>query len=156
MLHHSPNLFTNRADVVVLPWLFTNKDWISHFSALTSRVNVGSIAPPVDQQNQYWEYLLPFTRKEDARSISMSLRSHSKYSSWRLSTGRSLQLFLYFRAGYLTLFGSNSEQPLASGRDVGHSLHVYREFRKLDQLLMKSARGMLSTGRGIPPETEIS
>ncbi|KAM8945781.1 prostacyclin synthase [Pelodytes ibericus] len=52
-----------------------------------------------------------------------------------------------FRAGYLTLFGSESDQLINSHsktKDMEHSEEVYKEFRKLDQLLMKAARNLLS------------
>ncbi|XP_077109419.1 prostacyclin synthase [Ranitomeya variabilis] len=48
------------------------------------------------------------------------------------------------RSGYLTLFGSESNQGRED--DLRHSLDVYNEFRKVDRLLMKSARGQLSAG----------
>ncbi|XP_075427383.1 prostacyclin synthase [Ascaphus truei] len=51
------------------------------------------------------------------------------------------------RAGYLTLFGTESKQftnPHFQGKASDHSEEVYNEFRKLDQLLMKTARSMLS------------
>ncbi|XP_063281747.1 prostacyclin synthase [Pelobates fuscus] len=50
------------------------------------------------------------------------------------------------RAGYLTLFGSESDQSNShrNTADIQHSEEVYKEFRKLDQLLMKAARNMLS------------
>ncbi|XP_053308724.1 prostacyclin synthase [Spea bombifrons] len=51
------------------------------------------------------------------------------------------------RAGYLTLFGSESSRYTNSHgnlKDVQHSEEVYKEFRKLDRLLMKAARNMLS------------
>ncbi|MEE6506668.1 hypothetical protein FKM82_007785 [Ascaphus truei] len=54
------------------------------------------------------------------------------------------------RAGYLTLFGTESKQftnPHFQGKARDHSEEVYNEFRKLDQLLMKTARNMLSPGR---------
>ncbi|CAN2390304.1 prostaglandin-I synthase activity [Pristimantis euphronides] len=46
------------------------------------------------------------------------------------------------RSGYLTLFGS--ESPQGSEEDLRHSLDVFNEFRRVDRLLMKSARGRLS------------
>ncbi|XP_075703033.1 prostacyclin synthase [Rhinoderma darwinii] len=46
------------------------------------------------------------------------------------------------RSGYLTLFGS--ESPEGSGEDLRHSLDVYHEFRKVDRLLILTARGLLS------------
>ncbi|XP_018430951.1 PREDICTED: prostacyclin synthase-like, partial [Nanorana parkeri] len=67
-------------------------------------------------------------------------------TTWREDDLFNFTYGVMMRAGYLTLFGSESEQPLAPGRDVRHSLHVYREFRKFDRLLMKSARGVLSGG----------
>ncbi|KAG8447072.1 hypothetical protein GDO86_014500 [Hymenochirus boettgeri] len=63
-----------------------------------------------------------------------------------------LLAFVYkvmLRAGYLTLFGRESEQHSDShspAKDVRHSQEVYKEFRKLDQLLMKAARKTLSRG----------
>uniref|UniRef100_A0A8C5QLD4 Prostacyclin synthase n=1 Tax=Leptobrachium leishanense TaxID=445787 RepID=A0A8C5QLD4_9ANUR len=51
------------------------------------------------------------------------------------------------RGGYLTLFGSTSDYSLNThciGEDIKHSEEVYKEFRKLDLLLMKAARNMLS------------
>ncbi|OCT62317.1 prostacyclin synthase [Xenopus laevis] len=53
------------------------------------------------------------------------------------------------RAGYLTLFGTESEPDTATCsavRDLERSKEIYHEFRKLDQLLMKSARNTLSPG----------
>ncbi|KAM4691141.1 prostacyclin synthase, partial [Rhinophrynus dorsalis] len=51
------------------------------------------------------------------------------------------------RAGYLTLFGLESDPCTSSCshmKDINHSNEVYKQFRKLDQLLMKAARNRLS------------
>ncbi|KAE8576413.1 hypothetical protein XENTR_v10004171 [Xenopus tropicalis] len=67
-------------------------------------------------------------------------------------TDQGLFDFIYgvmLRAGYLTLFGTESEQYTSTYspmRDLKHSEDVYKEFRKLDWLLMKAARNTLSTG----------
>ncbi|XP_041112347.1 prostacyclin synthase-like [Polyodon spathula] len=53
-----------------------------------------------------------------------------------------------FRAGYLTLYGSESEQSGSQpekSRDRSHSADIYREFRKFDKLLMKIARTTLTS-----------
>ncbi|KAL8179472.1 UNVERIFIED_CONTAM: hypothetical protein K2H54_066852 [Gekko kuhli] len=52
-----------------------------------------------------------------------------------------------FRAGYLTLYGNESkdyDDVSSRAKDLAHSLEVYHEFYKLDRLLMKAARSMLS------------
>ncbi|KAM4622248.1 prostacyclin synthase [Discoglossus pictus] len=51
------------------------------------------------------------------------------------------------RAGYLTLFGNESGQDnnsYSQVKDIENSEEVYNKFRKLDHLLMKTARNMLS------------
>uniref|UniRef100_UPI00398F1E94 prostacyclin synthase isoform X2 n=1 Tax=Pristiophorus japonicus TaxID=55135 RepID=UPI00398F1E94 len=54
-----------------------------------------------------------------------------------------------FRAGYLTLYGNeaaqNNEQT-SKIKDAIHSAELYNVYRRLDQLLMKLARSMLSAG----------
>ncbi|XP_077314932.1 prostacyclin synthase [Lithobates pipiens] len=88
--------------------------------------------------------LLSLTRSM-FRNLSTILNdSNASATTWREDGLFNFAYGVMLRAGYLTLFGSESEQPSAPGRDLQHSLRVYREFRKLDQLLMKSARGMLS------------
>ncbi|XP_077191706.1 prostacyclin synthase [Paroedura picta] len=55
-----------------------------------------------------------------------------------------------FRAGYLTLYGNESQDyhdASSQAKDVAHSLEVYHEFYKLDRLLMKAARSMLSAAQ---------
>uniref|UniRef100_A0ACB8F6C3 Uncharacterized protein n=1 Tax=Sphaerodactylus townsendi TaxID=933632 RepID=A0ACB8F6C3_9SAUR len=54
-----------------------------------------------------------------------------------------------FRAGFLTLYGNESknyDDASSKLKDLAHSLEVYNEFHKLDRLLMKAARSMLSAG----------
>ncbi|XP_053103954.1 prostacyclin synthase isoform X2 [Hemicordylus capensis] len=54
-----------------------------------------------------------------------------------------------FRSGFLTLYGNagnNYEDAWSQGEDRAYSLEVYTEFYKLDRLLMKAARNMLSPG----------
>ncbi|XP_075032517.1 prostacyclin synthase [Mixophyes fleayi] len=62
-------------------------------------------------------------------------------TTWREDGLFNFTYGVMLRAGYLTLFGSESSSHV---KDVSHSLEVYNEFRKLDLLLMKSARGILS------------
>lgn len=53
-----------------------------------------------------------------------------------------------FRAGYLTLYGNESEQggdQAEKSRDRSQSADIYREFRKFDKLLMKIARTTLTS-----------
>ncbi|XP_066479310.1 prostacyclin synthase [Tiliqua scincoides] len=55
-----------------------------------------------------------------------------------------------FRAGYLTLYGNegkNYEDPSSQAKDRANSLEVYNAFYKLDRLLMKAARSMLSAAQ---------
>ncbi|XP_067410368.1 prostacyclin synthase [Emydura macquarii macquarii] len=54
---------------------------------------------------------------------------------------------MMFRAGYLTLYGNEEENYTDSScqdKDRTHSAEVYNEFYKLDQLLMRAARSMLT------------
>uniref|UniRef100_A0A8D0HSM3 Prostacyclin synthase n=1 Tax=Sphenodon punctatus TaxID=8508 RepID=A0A8D0HSM3_SPHPU len=51
------------------------------------------------------------------------------------------------RAGYLTLYGNEAEaydDPSGQAKDLAHSSEVYNEFYKLDRLLMKAARSLLT------------
>ncbi|XP_051832519.1 prostacyclin synthase isoform X1 [Antechinus flavipes] len=48
------------------------------------------------------------------------------------------------RAGYLTLFGTEGDDPVSQARDRAHSAKVFQSFYQLDQLLMKLARNSLS------------
>nr|XP_020635140.1 prostacyclin synthase isoform X1 [Pogona vitticeps] len=53
------------------------------------------------------------------------------------------------RAGYLTLYGNEGkdyEDVSGQAKDRANSLEIYNEFYKLDQLLMKAARSILSAG----------
>ncbi|KAM3921525.1 prostacyclin synthase [Leptodactylus fuscus] len=63
-------------------------------------------------------------------------------TTWREEGLLNFSYSVMLRSGYLTLFGSESIQ--GSEDDLQHSLDVYNEFRKVDRLLMKSARGQLS------------
>ncbi|KAM5135106.1 prostacyclin synthase [Mantella aurantiaca] len=86
--------------------------------------------------------LLSLTRSM-FRNLSAILNDSSiSDTTWKEDGLFNFTYNVMLRAGYLTLFGS--EHPSAPGKDVRHSLHVYREFQKFDQLLMKSARCMLS------------
>ncbi|XP_044152854.1 prostacyclin synthase [Bufo gargarizans] len=63
-------------------------------------------------------------------------------TTWREEGLLQFSYSVMLRSGYLTLFGSESMQ--GSEVDLRHSLDIYNEFRKVDRLLMKSARGQLS------------
>ncbi|XP_020839846.1 prostacyclin synthase [Phascolarctos cinereus] len=49
------------------------------------------------------------------------------------------------RAGYLTLYGTEGDDPVSQARDRAHSAEVFQSFHQLDQLLMKLARSSLSS-----------
>ncbi|XP_032620509.1 prostacyclin synthase isoform X1 [Chelonoidis abingdonii] len=54
---------------------------------------------------------------------------------------------IMLRAGYLTLYGNEEENyndPSCQDKDRAHSAEVYNAFYKLDQLLMRAARSMLT------------
>ncbi|XP_043836799.1 prostacyclin synthase [Dromiciops gliroides] len=51
---------------------------------------------------------------------------------------------IMLRAGYLTLYGTEGDDPVSQARDRSHSAEVFQSFRQLDQLLMKLARSSLS------------
>ncbi|XP_044841744.1 prostacyclin synthase [Mauremys mutica] len=54
---------------------------------------------------------------------------------------------MMLRAGYLTLYGNEGENcndPSCQDKDRAHSAEVYNAFYKLDQLLMRAARSMLT------------
>ncbi|KAJ6665664.1 hypothetical protein lerEdw1_002034 [Lerista edwardsae] len=54
------------------------------------------------------------------------------------------------RAGYLTLYGNEDksyDDPSSQTKDRANSLEVYNAFYKLDRLLMKAARSMLSAAQ---------
>nr|DBA27437.1 TPA: hypothetical protein GDO54_007930 [Pyxicephalus adspersus] len=88
---------------------------------------------------------LPVLARSMFRNLSAILNDNSvAVTTWREDGLFSFSYGVMLRAGYLTLFGSESEKLWAAGRDVRHSLHVYTQFQKFDQLLMKSARGVLS------------
>ncbi|XP_066443485.1 prostacyclin synthase [Eleutherodactylus coqui] len=79
----------------------------------------------------------------DAMFCHLSLVLSSMSETARREEG--LLHFTYsimLRSGYLTLFGAKS--PQGSEEDLRDSLDIYTEFRKVDHLLMKSARGQLS------------
>ncbi|XP_069810062.1 prostacyclin synthase isoform X2 [Dendropsophus ebraccatus] len=71
-----------------------------------------------------------------------SILSSVPGTTWREEGLLHFSYDVMLRSGYLTLFGSESLQ--CSEEDIRHSLDVYNEFRKLDRLLMKSARDQLS------------
>ncbi|XP_036608237.1 prostacyclin synthase [Trichosurus vulpecula] len=48
------------------------------------------------------------------------------------------------RAGYLTLYGTEGDDPVSQAQDRAHSAEVFQSFHQLDQLLMKLARSSLS------------
>ncbi|XP_074066320.1 prostacyclin synthase [Macrotis lagotis] len=51
---------------------------------------------------------------------------------------------IMLRAGYLTLYGNEGDDPASQAKDRIHSAEVFQSFRQLDQLLMKLARSSLS------------
>nr|XP_025045048.1 prostacyclin synthase isoform X1 [Pelodiscus sinensis] len=58
-----------------------------------------------------------------------------------------LSYSIMLRAGYLTLYGNEEENysdPSCQNKDRAHSAEVYNQFYKLDQLLMRAARSMLT------------
>ncbi|XP_074867851.1 prostacyclin synthase isoform X2 [Carettochelys insculpta] len=58
-----------------------------------------------------------------------------------------LSYSMMLRAGYLTLYGNEEENyndPSSQEKDQAHSAEVYNEFYKLDQLLMRAARSLLT------------
>ncbi|KAM9296540.1 prostacyclin synthase [Gastrophryne carolinensis] len=74
-----------------------------------------------------------------------SILRDSGTTAWKEDGLFSFTYGVMLRAGYLTLFGSQQNLGSSSWEgDLGHSLKVYNAFRKFDQLLMKSARGLLT------------
>ncbi|XP_063814956.1 prostacyclin synthase [Pseudophryne corroboree] len=85
---------------------------------------------------------LPHLTSSMLYNLSVILNDSSvSGTTWREDGLFNFTYGIMLRAGYLTLFGSESS-PI---KDINHSKEVYNEFRKLDQLLMKSARGILCT-----------
>ncbi|KAM4034996.1 prostacyclin synthase isoform 2-T2 [Anomaloglossus baeobatrachus] len=72
-----------------------------------------------------------------------SVLSSTSGTTWREDGLLHFSYGVMLRSGYLTLFGSESAQDRED--DLRHSLNVYDQFRKVDRLLMKSARGQLSS-----------
>ncbi|XP_068120547.1 prostacyclin synthase [Hyperolius riggenbachi] len=96
--------------------------------------------------------LRPHLQNEKLCSLTASMRrnlttilndSSTSASAWREDSLFSFTYGVMLRAGFLTLFGSCelSDSPV---EDLRHSKEVYREFRRFDKLLMKTARNALS------------
>ncbi|XP_053572881.1 LOW QUALITY PROTEIN: prostacyclin synthase [Bombina bombina] len=92
---------------------------------------------------------LPSLTKSMFHNLNTILLNDTELTSseWKEAGLFNFTYNVMLRAGYLTLFGNESEQytnSYSKVKDIKISEEVYNNFRKLDHLLMKAARNMLS------------